>query len=93
MNSWANRNSERFQFAQRGSNHPIGQTVTRDIVKPDDQDPRMMANSRNDQVMHVFQALRISSQNWETYGDRLDQQPRIRDRQHRTSLDRTELGR
>ncbi len=32
------------------------------IVKPDDQNPGMMANGRHDQVMQVFEVLGIPSQ-------------------------------
>jgi len=36
--------------------------MTRVIVKPDDQNPGMMANGSHDQVMQVFEALGIPSQ-------------------------------
>ena len=32
------------------------------IVKPDDQNPAMMANGNHDQVMQVFEVLGIPSQ-------------------------------
>ncbi len=52
-----------FQLADRGCDPPIGQVVMRVIVKPDDQNPGMMANGSHDQVMQVFEVLGIPSQN------------------------------
>ena len=62
VNPIANRISRGFQLADRGCNPPIGQVVTRVIVKPDDQNPGMMANGNHDQVMEVFEVLGILSQ-------------------------------
>src|SRR5271157_1253602 len=62
VNPVADRNSTGFQLADRGCNPPIGQVVTRVIVKPDDQNAGMMANGSHDQVMQVFEVLGIPSQ-------------------------------
>ena len=62
VNPIANRNSRGFQLADGGCDPPIGQVVTRVIVKPDDQNPGMMANGSHDQVMQVFEVLGIPSQ-------------------------------
>jgi len=62
MNPIANRNSRGFQLADGGCDSPIGQVVLWVIVKPDDQDPGMMANGSHDQVMQVFEVLGIPSQ-------------------------------
>jgi len=61
-NPIANRNSRGFQFADGGCDPAISQVMTRVIVKPDDQNPGMMANGSHDQVMQVFEALGIPSQ-------------------------------
>ena len=63
VNPIVNRNSRGFQLAHRGCDPPIGQVVTWVIVKPDDQNPGMMANGSHDQVMQVFEVLGIPSQN------------------------------
>ena len=65
VNPIANRNSRGFQLADGGCDPPIGQVVMRVIVKPDDQNPGMMANGSHDQVMQVFEVLGIPSQNVE----------------------------
>jgi hypothetical protein len=62
MNPIANRNSRGFQLADGGCDPSIGQVVMRVIVKPDDQNPAMMANGNHDQVMQVFEVLGIPSQ-------------------------------
>ena len=62
VNPIANRNSRGFQLADGGCDPPIGQVVTRVIVKPDDQNPGMMANGSHDLVMQVFEVLGIPSQ-------------------------------
>ena len=64
-----------------GRNPPIGQVVARVVVKPDDQNPSMMACGSDDQVMEVFEIFGILSQNRETVGDRVDHHSRIRDGQ------------
>ena len=62
VNPIANRNSRGFQLADGGCDPAIGQVMTRVIVKPDDQNPGMMANGSHDQVMQVFEVLGIPSQ-------------------------------
>ena len=63
VNPVANRNPRGFQLGDRGSNPAIGQVVTRVVVKPDDQNPGMMASGSHDQVMQVFEVFGIPSQN------------------------------
>jgi len=62
VNPIANRNSRGFQLADGGCDPPIGQVVMLVIVKPDDQNPGMMANDSHAQVMQVFEILRIRNQ-------------------------------
>jgi hypothetical protein len=69
VNPIADWNSRGFQLADRGCDPPISKVVMRVIVKPDDQNPGMMANGSHDQVMQVFEVLGIPSQNRESLGD------------------------
>jgi hypothetical protein len=72
VNHVTNGNARRLQLANGGRNLPIGQVVVRVVVKPDDQDPGMMACGGDDQVMEVFEVIGIVSQNRETFCDRVD---------------------
>jgi hypothetical protein len=67
VNPVTNGNARRLQLSDGGRNPPIGQVVARVMVKPDDQNPSMLACGSDDQVMEVFEVFGILSQNRETF--------------------------
>ena len=77
----ASRKPRICQLGDRGSNPAISQVVTRVVVEPDNQNPGMMAGGCHYHVMEVFEIFGILGQNRDTLGDRINQHPRIRDRQ------------
>jgi hypothetical protein len=81
VNLIAKLNPRGFQLAERGSDPAISQVVARVVVKPDDQNPGMVASGSDDQIMQVLEVFGIASQNREGVGNRVYKYPRIRSRQ------------
>ena len=70
VNLIANRDRGGCQLADRDCDPSIGQVAPRVVVKADDQGSGVMASGSDDQVMKVFEVLRVASQNWERLGTR-----------------------